>query len=101
VTTPGEPFSYDTPDPNAHYRNTQYISTDLEAIYRLRSPYTHFLDVAVYSEARAGRDFFETENRLILQKNFRDDRLVLAMNFTYAPELRMNGQVPSSLTKQT
>jgi hypothetical protein len=88
VTTPGEPFSYDTPDPNAHYRNTQYISTDLEAIYRLRSPYTHFLGVAVYSEARAGRDFFETENRLILQKNFRDDRLVLAMNFTYAPELR-------------
>jgi len=97
VTTPGEPFSYDTPDPNAHYRNTAYISTSVEGIYRLRSPYTHFLGVALYSEARAGRDFFETENRLILQKNFRDDRLVLGFNFTYAPELRNLGCKSSSL----
>jgi hypothetical protein len=97
VTTPGEPFSYDTPGPDEHYRNTQYISTDLEGIYRLRSPYTHFLGVAVYSEARAGRLFFETENRLILQKNFRDDRLVLGFNFTYAPELRNLGCNSSSI----
>lgn len=88
ATTPGEPFSYDSPGPDDHYHKTAYISTDVEAIYRLVSPYTHFLGVGVYSEARAGRDFFETENRLLLQKNFRDDRLVLAMNFTYAPELR-------------
>jgi hypothetical protein len=91
ATTPGEPFSSDTPGPDDHYRNTQFIATDVEGIYRLRSPYTHFLGVAVYSEARAGRDFFETENRLILQKNFRDDRLVLGFNFTYAPELRNLG----------
>jgi hypothetical protein len=97
VTTPGEPFSYDVPGPDDHYRNTQFISTDVEAIYRLRSPYTHFLGIAVYSEARAGRDFFETENRLLLQKNFRDDRLVLAFNFTYAPELRNLGCNSSSL----
>jgi hypothetical protein len=87
-TTTGEPFSYDTAGPDEHYRKSAYISTDVEVIYRLVSPYTHFLGVGLYSEARAGRDFFETENRLLLQKNFRDDRLVLAMNFTYAPELR-------------
>jgi hypothetical protein len=88
ATAPGEPFSFDSPGPDVHYHYTAYISTDVEAIYRLLSPYTHFLGVAVYSENRAGRDFFETENRLLLQKTFRDDRLILAMNFTYAPELR-------------
>lgn len=90
ATTPGEPFSYDSPGPDDHYHNTAYISTDVEAIYRLLSPYTHRAGLAVYSENRAGRDFFETENKLIFQKNFRDDRLVLAANFTYAPELRAN-----------
>ena len=91
ATTPPEAFSYDSPGPDDYYRNTAYISTDVEAIYRLVSPYTHFLGVGAYTEARAGRDFFETENRLLLQKNFRDDRLILAMNFTYAPELRNEG----------
>ena len=88
ATTPGEPFSSDVPGPDAHYTSTQYISTDLEGIYRLRSPYTHFLGIGVYQELRGGRDFFESESRLLLQKNFRDDRLVLGFNFTYAPELR-------------
>jgi hypothetical protein len=97
ATTPGEPFSNDVPDADAHYGKTAYIATDVEAIYRLLSPYTHFLGIGVYSEARAGRDFFETENRLLLQKNFRDDRLVLGLNFTYAPEFRNLGCSGSSL----
>jgi hypothetical protein len=97
ATTPGEPFSRDVPGPDAHYRNTQYVSTDVEAVYRLWSPYTHFLGVGVYQEVRAGRDFFESESKLLLQKNFRDDRLVLAFNFTYAPELRNLPPSPSCL----
>ncbi len=99
ATTPGEPFSYDSPAPDAHYKNTAYISADVEAIYRLLSPYTHHVGVAVYSENRAGRDFFETENRLLFQKNFRDDRLVLAANFTYAPELRNERPGPLTLNE--
>lgn len=95
ATTPGEPFSYDSPDANAHYNNTAYIATDVESIFRILSPYEHFLGFGVYSEERAGKDFFETENRLLFQKNFRDDRVVLAANFTYAPELRAN---PGSLS---
>lgn len=89
-------FSYDAPGPDERYRNTAYVSTDVEAIYRLLSPYTHRVGLAVYSENRAGRDFFETEEKAIFQKNFRDDRLVLAANLTYAPELR-NGR-PGPLT---
>lgn len=96
ATTPPEPFSYDSPSPNAHYRNTAYIATDVEGIYRILSPYEHALGLAVYAEERAGRDFFETENKLLLQKNYRQDRLVLAANFTYAPELR--NQRPGPLT---
>lgn len=99
VTTPGEPFSYDSPGPDDHYHGAAYISTDVEAIYRLLSPYTHRVGFAVYSENRAGRDFFETENRLLFQKNFRDDRLVLAANFTYAPELRNERPGPLTLNE--
>ncbi|ACO34226.1 MULTISPECIES: DUF6662 family protein [Acidobacterium] len=99
ATTPGEPFSFDSPDPNAHYRGTAYISTDVEAIYRILSPYEHFMGIGVYSEERAGRDFFETENRLLFQKNFRQDRVVLAANFTYAPELRNDRPGPLTLNE--
>ncbi len=99
ATTPGEPFSYDSPDPNAHYNNTAYIATDVESIFRILSPYEHFLGFGVYSEERAGRDFFETENRLLFQKNFRQDRMVLAANFTYAPELRNERPGPLTLNE--
>ncbi|HEY1212560.1 MAG TPA: DUF6662 family protein [Bryobacteraceae bacterium] len=44
--------------------------------------------MALYEEPTVGAGFLESETRLILQKNFRDDRLVLAMNLTYAPEYR-------------
>lgn len=99
ATTPGEPFSYDSPDANAHYSNTAYIATDVEAIYRILSPYEHFMGLAVYTEERAGRDFFETENKLLFQKNYRQDRLVLAANFTYAPELRNDRPGPLTLNE--
>jgi hypothetical protein len=88
VTTPPEPFSNDVPPPNSHYRNTRYIGATVEAIYRLWSPYEHPLGVALYQEATVGPDFFEPESKLILQKDFRDDLVVLAYNFTYAPEDR-------------
>lgn len=39
-------------------------------------------------ERAYGPGFIESENRVIVQKNFRDDRLVLAANLTYAPEFR-------------
>ena len=38
------------------------------------------------TDIRSG--FIESESKLILQKNFRDDRLVFAANLTYAPEWR-------------
>jgi len=71
-----------------HYNRTRFIGVSGEAIYRLLSPYTHCVGVALYVEPTIGSGFVEPEARLILQKNFRDDRLVLGFNFTYAPEYR-------------
>ncbi len=88
ATTPGEPFSYDVPGADDHYNRTRFIGVSGEAIYRLLSPYTHTVGVALYFEPTIGPGFIEPESRLILQKNFRDDRLVFGFNFTYAPEYR-------------
>lgn len=87
-TTPPEPLSYDRPGPDDHYNAKRFVGFSGEAIYRLWSPYTDPLGVAVYVEPTVGPAFRELETKLILQKNFLDDRLVTAFNFTYAPEWR-------------
>lgn len=88
ATTPPEQFVYDTPDADAHYRAARYAGTAVEAIYRILSPYTDGVGLAVYQEPVVGPSFVESESKLILQKNFLEDRLVLALNLTYAPEWR-------------
>ena len=88
ATTPPEPFSFDLPLPNMHYNRSRFISVSGEGIYRLLSPYTHPVGVALYVEPTFGPGLIEPESRLIVQKNFRDDRLVVGFNFTYAPEYR-------------
>ncbi|SFS08710.1 hypothetical protein SAMN05216570_2447 [Dyella sp. OK004] len=87
-TTPPEPLSYDQPGPDQHYNAKRFVGISGEAIYRLWSPYTDPLGVAVYVEPTIGPAFREVETKLILQKNYLDDRLTLATNFTYAPEWR-------------
>jgi len=88
VTTPAEPFSYDQPGPDDRYRASRFIGVSSEVIYRLLSPYTHAIGLAVYEEPTFGPGFIESESKVIVQKNFRDDRLVMVGNFTYAPEWR-------------
>ena len=87
-TTPAEQFSYYSPSPDAHFDASKFIGVSGEAIYRLWSPYTHKIGIAVYNEPTFGAGFIEDEAKLILQRNFRDDRLVLVANGTYAPEWR-------------
>jgi hypothetical protein len=88
ATTPPEPFSFDVPLPDARYARTRFISVSGEGIFRMLSPYTHPVGLALYFEPTFGPGFSEPEGRVILQKDFRDDRLVLGFNFTYAPEYR-------------
>lgn len=88
ATTPPEPFVYDTPDPDARWHAARYVGTALEGIYRVLSPYTAPVGLALYEEPTVGQAFVESESKVILQKNFLDDTMVFAFNFTYAPEWR-------------
>jgi len=76
ATTPPEPFSYDIPGPDEHYSATRFVGVSGEIIYRALSPYTDALGVAFYEEPTVGPGFYELETKLILQKNFLDDRLI-------------------------
>ena len=51
-----------------------------EAIYRLLSSYAHPIGLALYVEPAIGPDFREIEAKLLIDKRFLDDRLVIAAN---------------------
>lgn len=88
ATTPSEQFTDFASSPDRAFGKSRFVGVSGEAIYRILSPYTDFIGLAVYTEPTFGDNFFELENKIILQKNFFDDRLTLAFNFTYAPEFR-------------
>jgi hypothetical protein len=88
ATTPPEQFADFNPGPDDVFRKTRFVSVAGEAIYRIWSPYTDPIGIAVYAEPQVGENFRELETKLILQKNFFDDLLTLTFNFTYAPEFR-------------
>lgn len=60
--------------------HARFTGVSAEAIYRIWDPYTHPFGVALYLEPAIGPDMREVEAKLLLQKNFLDDRLVLAAN---------------------
>jgi hypothetical protein len=84
-TGPGA-FIPDAVDPGARYRDTFFESISNEWIYRVLSPYKDPIGLALYIEPSVGADKYELEGKLILQKNFFDDRLVWAANFSVAAE---------------
>jgi hypothetical protein len=88
ATTPPEQFSDYIAGPDDHFNKSRFVGVSGEAIYRILSPYTDAFGFALYTEPTVGPRFFEWENKIILQKNFLDDLLTLAFNFTYAPEFR-------------
>ena len=75
ATTPPEQFSDFVVGPDDHFNKSRFIGVSGEAIYRILSPYTDPIGLAVYIEPTIGRNFFEVENKIILQKNFFDDLL--------------------------
>jgi len=85
TTGPGA-FVPDDVDPDARYRRTFFESVSSEWIYRLLSPYKDPIGLALYIEPSWGPDKRELEGKLILQKNFLDDRLIWAANLTAAAE---------------
>lgn len=87
-TTPPEQFSAYFPNPDAHFSATMFQSFGVESIWRVQSPYTDPVGIAILFEPQIGPNFREIELKGIFQKNFRDDRLILVANVTWAPEIR-------------
>lgn len=88
ATTPPEQFSDFVVGPDDRFNKSRFVGVSGEAIYRVLSPYTDAFGLALYVEPTIGQNFFELESKIILQKNFFDDLLTVAFNFTYAPEFR-------------
>ncbi|MGE5220635.1 MAG: hypothetical protein ACM3SP_26810 [Chloroflexota bacterium] len=82
TTSPPENFADKIVGPDEHWHKGRFVGVSLEGIYRILSPYIHPIGLAYYLEPTFGKGVFEVENRIILQKNFLDDRLVIASNLT-------------------
>jgi hypothetical protein len=87
-TAPPEIFADYNANPDKSFNHFRLESLSGEVIYRIASPYTSPVGVALYLEPSVGPRTYELESRLILQKNFFDDRLVIAANATIGFEWR-------------
>jgi hypothetical protein len=72
-------WSYDHDQHAVHYD-----SASAEFIYNLTNPVTDFAGISLYEELGGGRRAFESETKLIAQKNF--GPLILLYNFTVEAE---------------
>jgi len=88
TTVAPEQFSDYFPGPDDNFNKWKFIGVAGEVIWRVMSPYTDPVGLAFYFEPTLGNRFQEFEVRGIVQKNWLDDRLVLAANLTWAPEIR-------------
>jgi hypothetical protein len=78
--TTGGPHVPENVDPNRGYKNAKFHDIAVEGIWRLLSPYKDGVGLALYLEPAIGQQEYELEYRVIVQKNFFDDRLVWATN---------------------
>lgn len=88
TTLPAETFAEWNGDPLSRMRDNKLLGISGEVIWRILSPYTDGIGLALYVEPTVGDGLFEEDTRLILQKNFLDDRLVIGFNVTVAQEFR-------------
>jgi len=70
-------------------RGGHYDSSSLELIYNLTNPVADPIGISLYQEISAGRRAFESETKLIAQKNF--GPLILAYNLTLEAEWEDKG----------
>jgi hypothetical protein len=67
-------------DPLQRYRKARFDGVSAELIWRVMSPYKRPIGLALYIEPEIGPREKGIEFKVIAQKNFMDDRLVLAAN---------------------
>jgi hypothetical protein len=73
-------------DDRARYRTTRFKTVSLEAIYQLRNPLSDRYGLALYIEPELGPRERALEWRVIFQKNFLDDRVIMVGNILGAHE---------------
>ncbi|HEX4985164.1 MAG TPA: DUF6662 family protein [Burkholderiales bacterium] len=96
TTAPPESFAEAFPGADDKFVDSKFVGVSLEGIYRVLSPYTDPVGLAIYLEPTVGKDLWEMETRLILQKNFLDDRLITSFNVTVGQEARRLPADPSA-----
>jgi len=79
-------------DPARPFESYDFKSVSLEAIYRVLSPYKDPLGLALYFEPEIGDQETELEWKILLQKNWFDDRLVWALNINYGLEYEKSAE---------
>jgi hypothetical protein len=82
ATLPPETLANLVVGPNERLNTTRFTGVSLEGIYRILSPYIDPVGLAVYVLPTVGPANRSLQTRLILQKNFFDDRLITAFNAT-------------------
>jgi hypothetical protein len=87
-TAPPEVYADYSVEPDKRLNRGRFEGVSGEVIWRLMSPYTKPVGVALYVEPTLGPRTREMEYRLLLQKNFHDDRVVVAGNVTWGQEWR-------------
>ncbi len=88
-TTGGEDVPDDA-DPNKNFSEYKFETVSFEGIYRLLSPYKDPFGLAIYLEPAVGPDQYEVEPKLFFQKNFLEDRLIVALNMAWEMEWARN-----------
>jgi hypothetical protein len=73
-------------DPFAPYSSFRFKSVSFENIVRLMNPYTDGWGLGLYFEPAIGPYGYELEGKILLEKHFLDDRLVLASNIIFETE---------------
>jgi hypothetical protein len=94
------PGAYETGGEDVHadhnpakpFDSYHFESISFEAIYRILSPYKSPVGLALYFEPAVGDQETELEWKILLQKNWLEDRLVWALNINYELEFeKANG----------
>lgn len=80
TTLPPATLAYLNVGPDERLDTARFTGISLEGIFRVLSPYTDPVGLAVYVRPSVGPRLRELESRLIVQRNFLDDRMVLAFN---------------------
>lgn len=81
------------PLPSARYSKSDFESLSLETIYQFLSPYKDGVGLAGYAEVSAGPKTTELELKMLVQKNFLDDDLIVAGNVAIELEREKWSQV--------